>query len=51
MTDKDYGGWCTNWAAYTVPQLWSFLQYESPDLSADQAGAQPGSPGLRQVRR
>ena len=39
MTDKDYGGWCTNWAAYTVPQLWSFLQYESPDLSADQAGA------------
>ena len=39
MTDKDYGGWCTNWAAYDLPQLWSFLQYENPDPSFDQAGA------------
>jgi hypothetical protein len=41
MTDSSnsYGGWCTNWAGYDVPQLWAFLQYETTDPNFDQATA------------
>ncbi|MCW2637954.1 MAG: hypothetical protein JWP76_260, partial [Dactylosporangium sp.] len=28
--DGQYGGWCTNWAAYDVPTLWTMLQNEDP---------------------
>jgi hypothetical protein len=28
--DGQYGGWCTNWAAYDVPTLWEMLQNEDP---------------------
>jgi hypothetical protein len=37
--DEQYGGWCTNWAAYDVPTLWKMLQNEDPFKTSQHASA------------
>jgi hypothetical protein len=37
--DGQYGGWCTNWAAYDVPTLWTMLQNEDPLKTSQHASA------------
>jgi hypothetical protein len=37
--DEQYGGWCTNWAAFDVPTLWKMLEHEGRDENYEQSGA------------
>ncbi|GAA1823233.1 hypothetical protein HC028_15690 [Planosporangium flavigriseum] len=37
--DGQYGGWCTNWAAYDVPTLWKMLQNEDPLKTSEHIAA------------